>query len=164
MVMVKIREATVNDVPVLHSLIAEMAKFEKMPLSVTQQMLADDGFVSHRFRVLIAEFNSQPAGYALFFNSYSTFQGRGLFLEDIFVRSEYRKNKMGQALFARVAAVAKNEGCFGVIFHVLDWNETAIHFYKKMGATFRDDWKTVCLKGEALHSVATLDTTDLDNG
>ena len=104
--------------------------------------------------MLIAEFDDEPAGYAFFFDSYSTFQGRGLFLEDLFVRSQFRKNKIGGALLSRVAAIAREESCFGVMLHVLDWNETAIQFYKKMNATFLDDWKTVCLKGNALRRVA----------
>jgi GNAT superfamily N-acetyltransferase len=104
--------------------------------------------------VLIAEFGGNPAGYAFFFDSYSTFQGRSLFLEDLFVRPEFRKNKIGRALFFRVAAIAIQENCFGIMLHVLDWNELAIQFYKKMDATFLDNWKTVCLKGSALRIVA----------
>lgn len=156
--MLTIREATLDDVPKLYSLIAEMAKFEKMPLSTTEQMLANDGFGAHRFRSLLAAFDEEPAGYALFFNSYSTFRGRGMFLEDLFVRSKYRKNGVGKALFVRVAAIAQREECFGAMLHVLDWNEPAIRFYKKMGATFRDDWKTVCLMGEALRLAASTES------
>jgi GNAT superfamily N-acetyltransferase len=104
--------------------------------------------------VLIAEFDGEPAGYAFFFDSYSTFQGRGLFFEDLFVRPQFRKNKIGRALLSRVAAIAQQESCFGVMLHVLGWNKTAIQFYKKMDATFLDDWKTVCLKGNALRLVA----------
>jgi GNAT superfamily N-acetyltransferase len=107
-----------------------------------------------KFRVLIAEFSDNPAGYAFFFDLYSIFQGRGLFLEDLFVRPEFRKNKIGRALFSRVAAIAIQENCFGIMLLVLDWNEMAIQFYKKMDATFLDDWETVCLKGSALGIVA----------
>ena len=153
--MLNIRQAILNDVPMLRSLIQEMADYERLPLLVTEQTLATDGFGAHaKFRVLIADFDGEPAGYALFFGSYSTFQGRGLFLEDLFVRPQFRKNKIGKALFSRVAAIALQENCFGVMFHVLNWNQTAIQFYKKMNATFLDDWKTVCLNGNPLQLVA----------
>jgi GNAT superfamily N-acetyltransferase len=149
--MLSIRQANQNDVPVLHSLIQEMADYERLPFAMTEQTLVRDGFGTHaRFRVFIVEFDNQPAGYAFFFDSYSTFQGRGLFLEDLFVRPQFRKNKIGWALLSRVATIAQEESCFGVMLHVLDWNESAISFYRKMNASFLDDWKTVCLKGDAL--------------
>ncbi len=153
--MLNIRQANLNDVSLLHSLIQEMADYERLPLLITEETLASDGFGAHgKFRVLLAVCDGEPAGYAFFFDSYSTFQGRGLFLEDLFVRSKFRKNKIGRALLSRVAVIAQQENCFGVMLHVLQWNETAIQFYKKMNATFLDDWKTVCLKGNALQLVA----------
>jgi GNAT superfamily N-acetyltransferase len=153
--MLIIRQADLKDVPTLRSLIQEMAEYEKLPLLITEQILANDGFGSQtRFRVLIAEYDGEPAGYAFFFDSYSTFQGRGLFLEDLFVRPKYRKNKIGRALISRVATIAQQEHCFGIMLHVLDWNETAIQFYRKINATFLDDWRTVCLKGTAMREVA----------
>jgi GNAT superfamily N-acetyltransferase len=153
--MLTIRQANLKDVPTLLSLIREMAEYEKLPLLITEQTLATDGFGSHtRFRVLIAEYDGEPAGYAFFFDSYSTFQGRGLFLEDLFVRPKYRKNKIGRALISRVATIAQQENCFGIMLHVLDWNEMAIQFYRKINATFFDDWRTVRLKGGAMREVA----------
>jgi GNAT superfamily N-acetyltransferase len=150
-----IRHANLNDVPTLLALIQEMADYEQLSLLITEQTLASDGFGSPpKFRALIADFDGEPAGYAFFFDSYSTFQGRGLFLEDLFVRPQFRKNKVGRALLARVAAIAQQEDSFGVMLHVLDWNEMAIQFYKKMDATFLDNWKTVCLKGDVLRLVA----------
>jgi GNAT superfamily N-acetyltransferase len=122
--MLNIRQATAEDVPTLHSLIQEMAEYEHLPLLITEQILTNDGFgVQAKFRVLIAEFGGNPAGYAFFFDSYSTFQGRSLFLEDLFVRPEFRKNKIGRALFSRVAAIAIQENCFGIMLHALDRNE-----------------------------------------
>jgi GNAT superfamily N-acetyltransferase len=153
--MLNIRQAVLNDVPVLGSLIKEMAEYERLPLSTTEQTLARDGFGAQaRFRALIAEFDGEPAGYALFFDSYSTFQGRGLFLEDLFVRPQFRKNQVGWGLLSRIAATARHEGCFGIMLHVLDWNEIAIQFYQRVDATFLNDWKTVCLTGTALQAVA----------
>lgn len=153
--MLTIRQANSKDVPTLLSLIREMAEYEKLPLLITEQTLTGDGFGSQtRFRVLIAEYDGDPAGYAFFFDSYSTFQGRGLFLEDLFVRPKYRKNKIGRALISRVAAIAEQDNCFGIMLHVLDWNEMAIQFYREIKATFLDDWKTVCLKGDAMREIA----------
>jgi GNAT superfamily N-acetyltransferase len=153
--MLNIRTAVLKDVPTLLALIQEMAEYERLPCLMTEQLLVNDGFGRRpRFRVVMAEFDGEPAGYALFFDSYSTFQGRGLFLEDLYVRPRFRKKKVGHALLSRVAAIAEDESCFGIIFHVLDWNETAIEFYKKMNATFLDDWKTICLKDKALRLVA----------
>ena len=80
--MLNIRDATLTDVPTLHSLIHQMSEYEHLPFSITEQILASDGFgVQPRFRAMIAEFDDQPAGYAFFFESDSTFQGRGLFLK-----------------------------------------------------------------------------------
>src|SRR5450755_2010303 len=89
-----------------------MADDEQLSLLITGQTLASDGFGSPpKFRALIADFDGEPAGYAFFFDSYSTFQGRGLFLEDLFVRPQFRKNKVGLALLSRVAAIAQLENC-----------------------------------------------------
>jgi GNAT superfamily N-acetyltransferase len=155
--MLTIRQANLNDVPTLRSLIQEMADYERLTLLITEQTLASDGFGARaKFRVLIADVDGEPAGYAFFFDSYSTFQGPGLYLEDLFVRPQFRKNKIGLALLSRVGSIAQQESCFGVMLHVLDWNEIAIHFYKQLGATFLDDWKTVCLKGKALQILASV--------
>ena len=103
----------------------------------------------------MAEWDGLPAGYALFFDYYSSFEGRaGLFLEDIYVRDQYRGKGIGGALLARIASVARQQNGFGVRWQVLDWNTPAIEFYKNLGATFLDDWKTVSLEGAALEKVA----------
>lgn len=153
--MLSIRSAAASDVPLLKTLIHEFAEFYKFPVSITEEQLLRDGFDPRpKFRVLIAEWAAEPAGYALFFDYYSSFQGRALFLEDLFVRSEFRSKGVGKALFARVAEIAeKNVDC-GVIFNVLNWNRLAIEFYQRLGATFWDDWKTVGLQGAALQALA----------
>jgi len=114
-----------------------------------------DGFgAMPKFRALIAEWEGQPAGYALFFEFYSSFQGRaGLFLEDIFVRPQYRKHGIGRELLAQVARIAWEEDYFCLRWEVLDWNSTAIEFYRKLGAEFLDEWKAVCLIGDALQAL-----------
>ena len=136
-------------------LIHEFAEFEHDQAFVTEESLLRDGFGSlPKFRALIAEWNSQPAGYALFFDYYASFQGRGMFLEDLFVRPDFRRKSIGRALFARIAAIAQKEGCFGVMFTVMEWNSSSINFYQKLSATFLNDWKVVCLKGNALKAIA----------
>jgi GNAT superfamily N-acetyltransferase len=154
--MLSIRPACAADVPTLNTLIHEFAEFERLPIAATEAGLLRDGFSeSPKFRVLMAEWNDQPAGYALFFDYYSSFEGRaGLFLEDIYVRDQYRGKGIGKLLLARVALIAKEQNCFGVRWQVLDWNTPAIEFYERLGATFLDDWKTISLDGDALEQVA----------
>jgi GNAT superfamily N-acetyltransferase len=139
-------------------LIHELAQFEHLEQEtiVTEDDMLRDGFGPRpKFRALIAEWDGQTAGYALFFEFYSTFQGRaGIFLEDIFVRPQFRKNGIGGELLARVARIAWEEDYFCVRWEVLDWNQSAIDFYKKVGATFLDEWKAACLIGDALQTAA----------
>jgi GNAT superfamily N-acetyltransferase len=138
-------------------LIRELAAFEReLEFCVIEEAdLARDGFGPNpRFRALIAEWDDQPVGYALFFGSYSTWAGRGLFLEDLFVRGQFRGRGIGKALLARVAHVALQENCYGVQWEVLDWNEKAIELYKSLGAEFRDQWRPVLLKDDALRRLA----------
>ncbi|MGC2182676.1 MAG: GNAT family N-acetyltransferase [Terriglobales bacterium] len=154
--MLAIRPADAGDVSTLNTLIHELADFERLPAVVNEAGLLRDGFgEAPKFRVLLAEWEGQPAGYALFFDYYSSFEGRpGLFLEDIYVRGQYRGKGIGKALLAQVASVANGQNCFGVRWQVLDWNTRAIEFYKELGATFLDEWKTVSLDGNALEIVA----------
>jgi GNAT superfamily N-acetyltransferase len=154
--MLSIRPACASDVPALKTLIHEFAQFERLPVAASETSLLRDGFgEAPKFRVLIAEWGGQPAGYALFFDYYSSFEGRpGIFLEDIYIRGEYRGKGIGKALLARVASVAREQNCFGVRWQVLDWNTPAIDFYRELRATFLDDWKTVSLDGDALENVA----------
>jgi GNAT superfamily N-acetyltransferase len=154
--MLSIRPANASDVSVLNALIHELAEFEHLPVSVTDADLLRDGFGERpRFRALVAEWDSQPAGYAFFFDYYSTCEGRpGIFLEDIYVREPFRGKKIGHTLLARVAAIAREENCFGVRWHVLDWNTPAIEFYRKLDAEFLDEWRVVNLQGDALERLA----------
>ena len=156
--MLWIRPATVKDAPLLRALICELAEYERErdQVEITEADLLRDGFGPlPKFRALIAEWNGQPAGYSLFFGFYSTRVGRpGLFLEDLFVRQEFRGKGIGKALLATVAAIAQRENCYGIRWEVLDWNQPAIDFYKRLGATFLDQWKSVLLTGEALEQVS----------
>jgi GNAT superfamily N-acetyltransferase len=155
--MLSIRAATVKDVGLLRTLIRELAEFERELdlVTIEEADLARDGFGENpRFRALIAEWSAAPAGYAFFFNYYSTWAGRGLFLEDLFVREAFRGRGIGKALLAAVARIAVDEGCYGIHWEVLDWNEKAIELYKALGAGFRDKWRPVILSGEALQRLA----------
>jgi len=164
--MLSIRPATVNDALLLTTLVHELAQFEHLEHEtiVTEDDMLRDGFgPKPKFRALIAEWDGQTAGYALFFEFYSTFQGRaGIFLEDIFVRPEYRKKGIGSELLARVAKIAWEEDYFCMRWEVLDWNKSAIDFYNKLGASFLDEWKAACLIGDALQNVAG-EKTDAGN-
>lgn len=152
--MLSIRSATVNDVGLLVTMIRELAEFEREleMVVIKESDLVRDGFgASPKFRALIAEWDSEVAGYALFFGFYSTWEGRpGLFLEDVFVREQFRGKGIGKALFARVAQTACSENCYGVRWEVLDWNERAIEFYRSLGAQFLDKWRSVLLTDEPL--------------
>jgi GNAT superfamily N-acetyltransferase len=156
--MLNIRPVTRDDVPVLLSLIRELAAYEKKKhkVVVTQEDLLRDGFgPQQKFRALIAEWEGKPAGYASFFYFYSTFQGRAaLFLEDLFVLDKLRGKGIGKALLVKVAKLAIEEKCFGLRWEVLDWNRPAIEFYQKLGADFLNERKVVAFDADALRQVA----------
>jgi len=155
--MLRIRPATISDAALLRTMIRELAEFERELELVTigEEELERDGFGKNpRFRALIAEWDSQPAGYALFFGYYSTWSGPGLFLEDLFVREAFRGRGIGKSLLAAVARIALEEQCYGIHWEVLDWNERAIELYKALGADFRDQWRPVLLTSEALRRLA----------
>ena len=157
--MVTIRPATIKDASLLATMILELAEYERLAheAGVTAESIARDGFGPQpKFRAVIAELDGQPVGYAVFFEFYSTFQARtGLFLDDIFVRPQFRKQGIGQALLAHVARIAWDENYFCMRWEVLDWNKPAIEFYNRLGAVFMDEWKAVMLIGDALESAAT---------
>jgi GNAT superfamily N-acetyltransferase len=154
--MLSIRSGTANDVPLLKTFFEEFATFERLSSVVSEEQLRQDGFGARpKFRVLIAEIDALPAGYALFFDCYSSLRGHGIFLEDLFVRPAFRGKRVGRALLANVARITEDANGFGIMFNVLDWNTRAIEFYRRIGATFLDDWKTVCLTQGALHDLAS---------
>ena len=156
--MLSIRLATIKDASLLATMILELAQYEKLDheAGVTAESIARDGFgPKPKFRAIIAELDGKPAGYAVFFEFYSTFQGRaGLFLEDIYVRPPLRKQGIGQALLNYVARVAWDENYFCMRWEVLDWNKPAIEFYRRLGAVFLDEWKAVMLIGDPLQAAA----------
>jgi GNAT superfamily N-acetyltransferase len=123
---------------------------------VTEEDLLRDGFGPQpRFHCLIAEWDRAPAGFALFFYNYSTWEGRaGIYLEDLFVRPAFRKRGVGRALFASLAQKAIDEKLSRVVWQVLDWNQPAIDFYKSLGAQPAAAWQTMRLAVDEIRALA----------
>jgi GNAT superfamily N-acetyltransferase len=150
----KIRKASVEDILLILSFIHELAEYEREPSAVraTEADLIRDGFSdSPKFRVIIAEWDGNPAGMAFFFRNYSTWQGRhGLFLEGLFVRPPFRRKGIGKALLVHLARTAVEENCYGMRWEVLDWNMSAISVYQRLGGRFREHWRVMQITGEDL--------------
>jgi GNAT superfamily N-acetyltransferase len=155
---VEIRVATEDDVPLILSLIRELAEYERLAHEVvaTEETLRDSLFGERRVaETLLAYLGDDPAGFALFFHNFSTFFGRlGIYLEDLYVRPEFRSAGVGRTLLVRIAGLAKERGCGRLEWAVLDWNEPAISFYKRIGASPVSGWTLYRLTGEALEELA----------
>jgi len=153
-----IREATDDDVPLIATLIRELAAYEQL---AHEAVATEDDLRATLFgakpgaEVAIAEIDGAAAGFALFFPNYSTFLGRpGIYLEDLFVRPECRSLGVGRALLVHLAGLARIRGCGRLEWAVLDWNAPAIGFYEKLGAKPLRAWTTFRLTGEALTKLA----------
>lgn len=140
-----IRSATINDIDSLFGLICALAEYENLSHQVTGN---PHNLEKHLFgnpvyaQAIIAELNNKSIGFALFFTNYSTFLTKpGIYLEDLFVLPEYRRQGIGKALLNHVINWGKNRDFGRVEWSVLDWNETAINFYEKMGAKVLPDWR-----------------------
>lgn len=152
---VPLRPATPGDLDTVIELIHGLAAYEREPDAVH---LDRDQLRQHLFgprpyaEVVLAETDDgASAGFALFFHNFSTWEGKpGIWLEDLFVRSEFRGRGYGKALLTELARIAVERGCARFEWSVLDWNEPSIAFYKAMGAVAMDDWTTYRLAGEAL--------------
>jgi GNAT superfamily N-acetyltransferase len=155
-----IRPAVETDVVVIRQLIGALAEYESLEVVATEAALREHLFGPRPYaEVLLAEENGVVVGFALFFHNYSTFVGKpGIYLEDLFVRPEYRKRRHGKALILELARIAVERGCGRLEWVVLDWNETAIRFYKSLGAEPLDEWTTYRLTGDALAAAARLRT------
>lgn len=138
-----IRKATVDDIAVIHDLIVELAVFERCgdAVKVTVDQLRRDGFSSpRRFDVLVAEQEGEVLAMALYYPRYSTWQGMCLYLEDLIVRGSARGLGIGTALLQALAREGLEMGAFRLQWQVLDWNEDAIRFYKRLGAEIDSEW------------------------
>ena len=154
----EIRTTTEADVPVILSLIRELAEYERAPDAVvaTEEGLREVLFGSKRAaEVLLARENGEAVGFAVYFFNFSTWLGRpGLYLEDLFVRPNLRGKGYGRALLERLARIAQERGCGRMEWAVLDWNDPAIQFYKRLGAEPMNEWTVFRLTREGIARLA----------
>jgi len=157
---IRIEPATPADVPMIHRLIRELAEFERLldQVVATEERLRESLFGSRPYaEVLMARLPKESVGFALFFHNYSTFRAQpGIYLEDLYVQPAHRGRGYGKALLSRVAQLAVNRGCGRFEWSVLDWNQRAIDFYKKLGAVPLDDWTMMRVSENALTHLGEL--------
>jgi GNAT superfamily N-acetyltransferase len=153
-----IRPAIRADLPLIAQFIRDLADYERLAHEVRfdEAVLGDRLFGTRPYaEVLIGELDGTPQGFALFFHNFSTFEGKpGVYLEDLFVRPEARGSGLGKALLAALAQIAIERDCARLEWWVLDWNDPAIQFYKKLGAKPMDEWTTFRVDGDALDALA----------
>ena len=158
---IRIRTAQSSDIPHILAFIRELGEYEKLSHEVVadEAMLSTQLFGEHpAAEVIIAEVDGQPAGFALFFHNFSTFLGqRGLYLEDLFVRPQFRGLGLGKRLMIHLARLAVERNCGRFEWSVLDWNEPAIRFYRSLGAIGLEEWTVQRVAGAALQTLATQD-------
>jgi GNAT superfamily N-acetyltransferase len=155
---IQIRSAKPADAPLITELIKALAVYEKLE----HEVKATDEKVRHALfgerpyaETLIADYDGEAAGFALFFHNFSTFLAQpGLYLEDLFVKPEHRSHGIGRALLQRLARIAVERGCGRMEWAVLDWNVDAIRFYERLGARPNSDWTVYRLSGESLTALA----------
>lgn len=155
----RVRGAEEADVGLIAGLVRELAEFERLlhEVRLTEDALRDALFGERPYaEVAIAEDErAEPMGFALYFHTYSTFLGQpGIYLEDLFVRPEHRGAGVGTALLRHLGRLAAERGCGRLEWAVLDWNEAAIEFYRRLGARPTADWTVYRLDGEALARLA----------
>ena len=159
--MLRIERATERDVPLILQFIRGLAEYERLSheVAATEQGLRETLFGSRpAAEVVLCYFGEEPAGFALFFHNYSTFVSKpGLYLEDLFVLPKFRGRGCGKALLAHLAKLALERNCGRFEWTVLDWNEPAIGFYRKLGAKLLDDWRVCRMTGDALTRLAKED-------
>jgi ribosomal protein S18 acetylase RimI-like enzyme len=153
-----IRKAQPSDVDEIHSLLMELSVYEKIehlvestPSSTHRALFGE----SPSAEALVAEHENSVVATAIYFQNYSTFMGRpGIYLEDIYVKPNYRGRGIGTNLLIELAGIAVARGCGRMDWTVLDWNASAIDFYRKLGATILPDWRIVRLSGQEIQTLA----------
>ena len=153
----EIRYAERGDVSLILSFIRELAAYEGMADEVvaTEETLLTWIFGKKKAEVIFAMENGQEVGFALFFHNFSTFLGRaGVYLEDLYVRPEYRGRGYGKGLICKLASIARERGCGRLEWWCLDWNRPSIDFYRSLGAQPMNDWTVYRVTGETLSSLA----------
>jgi hypothetical protein len=162
-VSIRVRPAIESDVPLILELIRGLAEYERL----SHQCVATESLVRQNLfgprpyaESLVGELDGKPVGFALFFHNFSTFLARpGIYLEDVFVRPEHRGRGLGGALLQAVARIAVERNCGRFEWSVLDWNDSAIGFYKSRGADVLPDWRICRITGDALTRLAGGATT-----
>ena len=153
-----IRPAVADDLPLIASLIRELAEYERLTHEVRLDEATLGGYLfgaRPMAEVLIATADGVPCGFALFFHNFSTFEGQpGIYLEDLFVRENARGLGLGKALLVALARIAADRGCARLEWAVLDWNAPSIAFYRKLGASSRNEWIGMRLSGAELSQLA----------
>lgn len=151
------RYATEEDAPTILSFIKELATYENMldEVVATEEMLRKNLFEERKAEVLFAMEDEVEIGFALFFHNFSTFLGRaGIYLEDLYVKSEYRGKGYGKAILKKLARIAVERGCGRLEWWCLDWNKPSIDFYLSLGAEPMNDWTVYRITGETLTEMA----------
>lgn len=156
----RIRSARRQDSPLILKFIRELAEYERLlhEVTATVRQVEESLFGGESFaEVVIAEWNTEPAGFALFFPNFSTFLASpGMYLEDLYVSPEYRGKGIGKSLLVHLAGIVVERGWGRLDWSVLDWNRPAIEFYDRIGARHLSDWLPFRLDGEALQKTASL--------
>lgn len=156
---VTFRYAEEKDTGLVLEFIRGIAAYEKLldEVVATEESLHEWMFEKKLVEVIFAEAEGDTVGFALFFQNFSTFVGRaGLYLEDIFVKPQYRKKGYGKAIFRKLAQIAVERGCQRFEWVCLDWNQPSIDFYRSMGAVPMDEWTIYRLSGDAIRKVAEI--------
>lgn len=157
MIKTEFRFATEKDVGLILNFIRELALYENLSSEViaNEETLKEWIFKKGKAEVIFALENGLEVGFALFFHNFSTFLGRaGIYLEDLFVKPDYRKRGHGKALIKELAKVAVERGCGRLELSCLDWNKPSIDFYLSLGATKMEDWTVYRFAGENLENLA----------
>jgi GNAT superfamily N-acetyltransferase len=157
----EVRAGTIGDVPLLLTLIRSMAALEKLTVSASEQSLREALFAeAPAARTLLAFVDGKPVAYATYFFTFATMVGRrGLWMDDLFVAPDFRGKGIGQALMAYLAEIAVQNQCARFEWMVLDWNESAMDFYKRLNATLLTDWRICRLADAQLSKLANMLTT-----
>lgn len=153
----KIRFAEEDDVGMIYRLIMELAEYENLLEQVvaTEEILNEALFKRKSAEVIIGEYKGEPVGYALFFHNFSTFLGQaGIYLEDLYIRPTMRGKGFGKTMLSFLGKVAKERECGRLEWSCLDWNESSIEFYTKLGAVAMNEWTVYRVSGESLDKLA----------
>jgi len=156
----KFKIATEQDIPVILDFIKQIAIYEKMldKVSATEESLKESIFDNNRAEALLIEFNNEVIGYIIYFFNFSTFVGReGLYLEDLYIKPEYRGNGIGKKSFKLLVNIAKENKCERLEWTCLDWNEPSLKFYKSIGAKQMNEWIIHRLDKEAIDKITDKD-------